>query len=78
MVKIKNPISTWLNESQQKTLEAEAKSRIKISDYTDANGNILIGLLVDGIYVRQVTPENILDISDTLKELRTEYINKHK
>lgn len=78
MVKIKNPISAWLNESQQKTLEAEAKSRIRISDYTDSEGNIFTALLVDNIFVKRVTKDNIQATEKQLKELRTEYINKHK
>lgn len=35
MVTIKNPISTWLNEGKQKALEAEAKAKIRITDYTN-------------------------------------------
>jgi hypothetical protein len=78
MVTIKNPFADWINKNQQKTLEAEVKSRIRISDYTDSEGNIFTALLVDGIFVKRVTKDNIQATEKQLKELRIEYINKHK
>ena len=51
MVTIKNPISAWLNEGKQKALEAEAKAKIRITDYTNSKGVTFTALVVDGIFV---------------------------
>lgn len=77
MVEFSNPISNWLKENRQKALKAEAYIKIRISDYITANDETITALLVDGIFVQRVTPENILAIEKQLKELRTEYINKN-
>lgn len=77
MVTGNNPISAWLKEGKQKTLEAEAKAKIRISDYTTSKGETITAFLVDGIFVQRVTSENIQAVEKQLRELRTEYINKN-
>lgn len=77
MVTIKNPISAWLNEGKQKALEAEAKAKIRIADYTNSKGVTFTALVVDGIFVEQVKSDNISEIESRLLSLRSEYISKH-
>nr|DAH41681.1 MAG TPA: hypothetical protein [Bacteriophage sp.] len=77
MVTIKNPISAWLNEGKQKALEAEAKAKIRITDYTNSKGVTFTALVVDGIFVEQVKSDNISEIESRLLSLRSEYISKH-
>ena len=77
MVTIENPISAWLNEGRQKALEAEAKSKIRITDYTNSKGVTFTALVVDGIFVERVKSDNISEIESQLLSLRSEYINKH-
>jgi hypothetical protein len=77
MVTIKNPISAWLNEGKQKALEAEAKAKIRITDYTNSKGVTFTALVVDGIFVERVKSDNISEIESQLLSLRSEYINKH-
>lgn len=77
MIGIKNPISDWLNEGKQKAVEAEAKAKIRISDYTASNGETYTALLVDGIFVMRITSDNIQEAEKQLENLRIEYINKN-
>lgn len=77
MVKIKNPVSAWLEEGKQKALEAEAKAKIRISDYTDAKGSTFTALIIDNIFVERITADNISNVEERLQKLRSEYINKH-
>lgn len=76
MVAIKNPISAWFNESRQKTLEAEAEAKIRITDYTNSKGATFTALVVDGIFVERVKSDNISEIESRLLSLRSEYISR--
>lgn len=76
---MKRIIDYWrksIKQNREKQAKDEAFRKIQIRDYTTSEGTTVIALLVDGIFIKRILPEN-LDISQRdLQNIRAEYIKK--
>lgn len=78
-MKLWNPIEAYRKVSQRTKSEQirhEATSKIRIGDYTGSNEVTYTAFLVDGIPVRRITADNLIESELLLMSVRKEYYNK--
>ncbi len=65
-----------LKQNQEKQAQDDAACKIQIRDYVSSEGKTIIALLVDGIFVKRIIPEDLNQSEIDLQSIRVEYINK--
>lgn len=76
---MKRIINYWKNsmkQNQEKQAKDDAARKIQIKDYVSSEGKTVIALIVDGIFVKRILPENLEQSQRDLQDIRYEYIRK--
>lgn len=82
-ISVKNPIAIIRkkmkehrdNQENERTVY-EAMHRIQIGEYVERNGSTIIALMIDGIFIQEVTDGNVAELKKKLRDLRNAYIEK--
>ena len=72
-------INYWKNsmkQNQEKQAKDDAARKIQIKDYVSSEGKTVIALIVDGIFIKRMLPENLEQSQMDLQDIRNEYIRK--
>lgn len=76
---MKRIINYWKNsmkQNQEKQAKDDAARKIQIKDYVSSEGKTVIALIVDGIFIKRILPENLEQSQRDLQDIRNEYIRK--
>lgn len=76
---MKRIIDYWKNsmkQNQEKQAKDDAARKIQIKDYVSSEGKTVIALIVDGIFIKRILPENLEQSQRDLQDIRHEYIRK--
>ena len=76
---MKRIINYWKNsmkQNQEKQAKDDAARKIQIKDYVSSEGKTVIALIVDGIFIKRILPENLEQSQRDLQDIRCEYIRK--
>lgn len=76
---MKRIINYWKNsmkQNQEKQAKDDATRKIQIKDYVSSEGKTVIALIVDGIFIKRILPENLEQSQRDLQDIRNEYMRK--
>ena len=76
---MKRIINYWKNsmkQNQEKQAKDDAARKIQIKDYVSSEGKTVIALIVDGIFIKRILPENLEQSQRDLQDIRNEYMRK--
>ena len=76
MKRIINYLKNYMKQNQEKQAKDDAARKIQIKDYVSSEGKTVIALIVDGIFIKRILPENLEQSQRDLQDIRNEYIRK--